>query len=125
MDQDDLVDRVNRTLNRKDFLNGIFAYRNIRGTTPNIFDFVDGTNTSGINSVANWRHMFNQRVNSTFGVQYGNFRCAILPILQTARTFPGKPALPATIEEPIDWGPPTLNFAGSNTAGLQDSPQVL
>ncbi len=67
--------------------------------------------------------MFNQRVNSTFGVQYSRFSLRNTPYFANRENVSGEAGITGNDQEPINWGPPTLNFAGSNTAGLQDSPQ--
>jgi hypothetical protein len=120
-DQDDVQSRVTRTLNRKDFLSGGFAYHNARGTSPNIFNFVDGNDSSGLNGNINWRHMFNQRVNSSFGLQYSRFSLRNTPYFANRENVSGEAGITGNDQEPVNWGPPSLNFAGSGTAGLSDS----
>src|SRR5262249_8214417 len=69
-DQDDVLVRWNRALGRKDFITGNLAYRNTRAGGPNIFGFVDSTDSAGMNAGVNWRHVFNQRWNWSVGYTF-------------------------------------------------------
>src|SRR5207302_1362631 len=59
--QDSLQTRLNKGIGRKNQLSGSFAYQSTRSDTPNVFGFLDVTNSSGINAQTNWRHTFTPR----------------------------------------------------------------
>lgn len=125
LNENDVVSRVNKSLGRNDFVYGTFAYRNSTTVTPSIFQFNDTTTLSGLNSTANWRHMFNQRVNSMFGVQYSRYDYQINPYFANKENVSGELGIAGNNQEPVNWGPPTLNFAASSTAGLGDANSTL
>ncbi|HEV2448069.1 MAG TPA: TonB-dependent receptor, partial [Candidatus Sulfopaludibacter sp.] len=123
--QNDVSGRINRTLSRKDFLYGGFGYRNQDMVSPSIFNFNDTTNVSGMSGNANWRHMFNQRVNSTFGVQYSRYTVHINPYFAYGDNVSHDAGITGNNQDPINYGPPSLNFVGSSTAGLSDTSSSL
>ena len=125
LNENDVVSRVNKTLGRKDFVYGTFAYRNATTITPTIFQFSDSNDLSGLNSTANWRHMFNQRVNSTFGVQYSRYNYRMNPYFANRTDVSGNAGITGNNRDSINYGPPTLDFAGSSTAGLTDVNALL
>lgn len=125
LNENDVVSRVNKSLGRKDFVYGTFAYRNSTTITPSIFQFNDTTDLAGLNSSANWRHMFNQRVNGTFGVQFSRYDYQINPYFANRQDVSGELGITGNNQQPVNWGPPTLNFAGSSTAGLSDGNSTL
>ena len=53
---------MNRSLGSKNFVNGMFAYQNTRGSNPNLFGFVDTSSSAGLNSSASWRRTFEKTV---------------------------------------------------------------
>jgi len=56
--QDSLQTRVNKTIGRKDQVSGSFGYQNTRADTTNLFGFLDTADSAGINTGANWNHIF-------------------------------------------------------------------
>jgi hypothetical protein len=120
---DEVSGRLNRTLSRKDFLNGGFGYRNQRGASTSIFDFVDGNNLGGLQVNANWRHMFNQRVNSLVGVQYSRQSTLSSPFFANRVNVSGEAGITGNDQSPNNWGPPSLGF--TTIQGLGDAQQNL
>ncbi len=121
---DDAQGRINRTLTRKDFLNGGFGYHNQRGQSNNIFNFLDGNDNSGLQANVNWRHMFNQRVNSSFGVQYSRYSAETSPFFANRVNVSGEAGIFGNDQTPNNWGPPSLGFS-SGIASLSDAQQSL
>ena len=121
---DDVSGRINKTLSRKDFLNGGFGYHNGRGQNTSIFDFLDGNNNSGLQVNANWRHMFNQRVNSVFGVQFSRQSALSSPYFANRENISGDAGITGNDQSPNNWGPPSLGFS-SGIASLSDAGQAL
>ena len=121
---DDLNTHLNKTLSRKDFLDGGFSYHNGRGVNPNIFGFNDNSDIAGLNGNVNWRHMFNQRVNSTFGIQYSRYSMSTLPFFANKENISGEAGINGNNQEPANYGPPNLTFA-SGIASLNDAQQSL
>jgi len=122
--QDDMQSRVNKMLNSKNFVNGTFAYRNSRADNPNLFGFLDTTGISGLNATANWRHIFNQRVNLSLGYQFSRFGVRTVPFFANRRNVSGEAGITGNNQEPGNWGPPSLNFA-SGIQGLSDGQESV
>ena len=119
--QNDVISRINRSLNRKDFLNGMFAYRNSTGANPNIWDFTDTTALSGMNASANWRHMFNQRANLLLGYTFNRYAVRNTPFFAGKENVSGEAGITGNNQDPVNWGPPNLSFTNSGINGLSDS----
>jgi hypothetical protein len=122
--QDDMQSRVSKMLNSKNFVNGTFGYRNSRADNPNLFGFLDTTGISGLNTTANWRHIFNQRVNLNLGYQFSRFAVRTVPFFANRRNVSGEAGITGNNQEPGNWGPPALNFA-SGIQGLSDGQQSV
>ena len=118
--ENDVVSRINRTLTRKNFLTGGFSYSGSTSTTPSIFNFTDSTDFTGLNANANWRHMFNQRVNSVVGIVYSRASTRLTPYFANRENVSGEAGITGNDQDPLNWGPPTLSFAGSSIASLSD-----
>jgi hypothetical protein len=118
--QDDVQGRANKMLNRKHFLNGSFAYRNARGSGPNVFGFDDTNNTSGFNANANWRYMASQRLNFSLGYQFSRMTMRTTPYFANRENVSGEAGITGNNQDPGNWGPPNLSFS-SGIAALSDA----
>jgi hypothetical protein len=110
---------VMKTLGRKNQLSFLFALQSTRSDTPNLFEFLDTTQTLGINFNANWRHSFTPRLFSTFGYQFSRLATRITPYFENRQNVSGNAGISGNNQEPVNWGPPSLNFSGG-TSGLAD-----
>ncbi len=119
MHQDSLQTRAMKTLGHKNQLSFLFALQSTRSDTPNLFEFLDTTQTLGINFNANWRHSFTPRLFSTFGYQFSRLATRITPYFENRENVSGNAGIHGNNQEPVNWGPPSLNFSGG-TSGLTD-----
>jgi hypothetical protein len=122
--QDDFQARANKSLNNKNFVNGQFGYRNSRADNPNILGFLDTTGLSGMNAVASYRHIFNQRINLNVSLQYSRFAVRSQPYFANRLNVSGAAGITGNDQEPANWGPPTLSFA-SGIQPLSDGQQAV
>jgi len=118
--QDSLQSRFNKTINRKNLLNGSFNYQDSRTDTPNLFSLVDGSDSLGMNASVNWRHFFSQRFTASFGFQYSRLDSRTTPYFSNRLNVSGDFGITGNDQSPVDWGPPNLIFA-SGIAGLTDA----
>ena len=118
--QDDVQGRANKTLNRKHFVNGSFAYRNARSSGPNVFGFDDTGNTTGMNANATWRYMASQRLNFSLGYQFSRLTMRTTPYFANRENVSGEAGITGNNQDPGNWGPPNLSFA-SGIAGISDA----
>ena len=118
--QDDLQGRANRILNRKNFVNGSFAYRNARNAGPNVFGFDDTTNTTGLNANATWRYMASPRLSFSLGYQFSRMTVRTTPYFANRENVSGEAGITGNDQDPGNWGPPNLSFS-SGIATLSDA----
>ena len=118
--QDSMQARVNRPIDRKNQIFSNFAFQDTRSDNPSIFNFLDTTDTLGINASVNWRHSFTPRFFSTFGYQYSRQSVRVLPFFANRENISGDAKIFGNNQDPINYGPPTLNFA----SGISDLTDV-
>ncbi|HUI77469.1 MAG TPA: carboxypeptidase regulatory-like domain-containing protein [Bryobacteraceae bacterium] len=111
MHQDSMQARINRPINRKNQIFSTFAFQDTRSDNPTIFGFLDTTDTLGISSTFNWRHSFSSRLFGTFGYQYSRQSTRVLPFFANRENIAGEAGITGNNQQPVNWGPPTLNFA--------------
>ena len=121
---DSLQTRANKTINRKNQVSGDFAYESTRAGSPNVFGFLDTTDTLGIKSGANWRHSFAPRLFGNLGVQYSRQSIRVTPFFSNRTNISGNAMISGNDADALDWGPPALSFSGG-VAGLTDAQQSL
>jgi hypothetical protein len=116
---DALQARVNKTIGRKNQLSGTFALQSTRVDNPNLFGFLDVSDALGMNLSANWRHNFSPRFFTNLGYQYSRWAARLKPFFQNRENVAGDAGITGNNQDPLNWGPPGLNFAGG-IAGLSD-----
>jgi hypothetical protein len=119
MHQDSLQTRLFKTLGRKNQLSFLFALQSTRSDTPNLFEFLDTTKTLGLNFNANWHHSFTPRLFTNIGYQFSRLATRITPYFENRVNVSGDAGISGNNQDPVNWGPPTLNFA-SGISGLTD-----
>ena len=118
--QDSLQSRVNKTIGRKDQVSGNFDYQSTRSDSDNLFEFLDKTGITGINTSATWRHIFSTRLYSALGYQYSFLSTRVQPFFANRENVSGNAGITGNNQDPINWGPPALNFS-SGIAPLSDA----
>jgi trimeric autotransporter adhesin len=118
--QDSLQSRFNKTINRKNLLNGSFNYQDSRSDTPNLFNLVDGSDSLGWNANVNWRHFFSQRFTASFGYQYSRLDTRTTPYFANRLNVSGDFGITGNDQSPVNWGPPNLQFT-SGISSLSDA----
>jgi hypothetical protein len=118
--QDRLQSRVNQVLNPANQIFGAFAMQSTRSDTPNVFQFLDTGTTLGLNAAVNWRHRFTPRFFGTFGFQFSRQAVRTTPFFSNRENIAGATGIMGNNQEPVNWGPPNLNF-GSGIQALSDA----
>jgi hypothetical protein len=118
--QDVVQSRLDKTLGRKDQLYGGFNLQSTRASNANLFGFVDTTDTLGINTNIHWSHRFGQHLFIYTGYRFSRLRTDIIPYFENRENVSGKAGITGNNQEPVNWGPPALNFA-SGIAALSDA----
>jgi carboxypeptidase family protein len=117
--QDVVQLRMDKTLGRKDQLYGNFNLQSNRADSVSLFDFVDITDTLGLNTNINWSHRFNQRLFLFAGYRFSRLRTLLRPEFEKRENISGAAGINGNDQDPAQWGPPALNFS-SGTAALSD-----
>lgn len=119
MHQDSLQTRLFKTIDHKNQLSFLFVLQSTRSDVPNLFEFLDATRTLGLNVNANWHHRFTPRFFTSTGVQFSRLTTRLTPYFENRENVSGNARISGNNQSPVNWGPPSLNFA-SGIAGLSD-----
>jgi hypothetical protein len=109
--QDSLQSRINQVVNPANQLFGAFAMQSTRTDTPSVFGFLDTGSTLGLNALANWRHRFTPRFFGTFGLQFSRLAARSSAFFANHQDIAGDAGISGTNRDPVNYGPPNLNFA--------------
>ncbi|MGP0074895.1 MAG: carboxypeptidase regulatory-like domain-containing protein [Bryobacteraceae bacterium] len=122
--QDSLNSRLSQNIDRKNSVFGNFSFQDTRQTNPNVFGFLDTTNSLGLNARANWFHRFGQGFFATFGYQFSRYSMNLTPYFENRQNVSGLSGITGNDQNPLDWGPPSLSFS-SGIQGLSDAEQAI
>ncbi|WP_051670762.1 carboxypeptidase regulatory-like domain-containing protein [Bryobacter aggregatus] len=122
--QDNLQARGTQSINRKNQLAGNAAWQSTRSDSTSLFGFNDTTSISGLNLGLNWIHTFRPRLYSVVGVQYSSLRTENTPFFSNRTNVSGAAGILGNNQDPVNWGPPALTFAGG-IAALSDGIYAL
>jgi hypothetical protein len=114
--QDAFQSRVNKAIGRKNQVSGMFAAFSSRGDTPNVFGFLDTNGVTGVNTSVNLLHRFQQRLFTSLGIQFSRMDSHLTPFFAGRQNVSGDAGITGNNQEPQNWGPPTLSFAGGIAA---------
>jgi hypothetical protein len=112
--QDALQSRFTKTLNRRDTISGGFAFADTRASNPNLFGLVDTNDSLGINTNVTWTHRFGQHMVQTVRYQYSRTAMMLTPNFANRENISGNAGITGNLQDPTDWGPPTLSFLSVN-----------
>ncbi len=115
--------RVQRAVTGVDRLSLNFQYQNRNGTTAQPFGYSDATNGYGLNARLQWTRNISATAISNTQFQFNRNYTMITPYFSTLSNIAGELGIPGTSSNPLDNGPPTLNF--TNFGGLTDSNATL
>jgi hypothetical protein len=121
--QDSLQSRLNQSIDRKNQVFGNLAFQNTRQDNPNVFGFLDTTDSLGLTASANWFHRFGQRFFGTFGYQFSRWSMDLTPYFENRQNVSSLDKIAGNDQSPLDWGPPNLNFVSIQS--LSDAEQAI
>jgi hypothetical protein len=121
--QDSLNSRWNKNIDRKNSLYGNFAFQDTRQSTPNVFGFLDTTDSFGLTTNVNLFHRFAQGLFGTFAFQFSRYSMNLTPYFENRANVSGAAGINGNDQSPLDWGPPSLNFI--TVTGLSDGLQAI
>jgi trimeric autotransporter adhesin len=112
--------RVNKTLTPRWQINGGFGFSHSDVQNPNLFDFLDHTNTLGQQSNVNLSHRIGTRMFLNLGIQYSRQSIVATPYFANRVNVSGMAGITGNDQSAINYGPPNLGFAQGLT-GLSDA----
>ncbi len=115
--------RVQREITSVDRLSLNFQYQNRNGTTAQPFGYSDDTNGYGLNAQVQWTRNFSPTALSNLQIRFNRNYARITPSFSLLPDIAAQLGIPGTSTNPLDYGPPTLNF--TNFANLSDSVATL
>ena len=115
--------RINQTLNSRNRISGGLAYSGGNNREPNIFGFIDTGASRGINANLAYSHNFGSRRILSLNYNFSRNRNQLTPFFAFRDNVAERLGIQGVSTEPINWGPPTLNF--TNFAGLSDGAASL
>ena len=119
--QDSMQFRAVRQVGRRDNFSGTLQLRSTRTDNPNLFGFLaTGSQLSNASTVS-WRHTFSSRFFVTLGYQFNRNSARNVPFFSERFNVSGAAGITGNNQDPIDWGPPSLNFA-NGIAALGEAP---
>ena len=113
--QDALLSRLDKTLGHRDTLYGGFNFQSVRAGNTNLFQFVDTTDTLGINANINWSHRFNHHIFGNSSYRFSRLRTQIVPYFENRQNISGEAGISGNNQDPVNWGPPSLTFSSGIT----------
>ena len=123
--QNNLNARINHTINAKNQINGNLAWQSSDTSNPNLFQFIDSTHMTGINSGLNYTYHFTARLISNLRYNFSRQATTTTPFFaNTANNVSGTAGILGNDQAPTFYGPPSLSFA-TGFAGLSDGNYAL
>ncbi len=111
--------RVQRNVTKHDRLALNFQYQDRSGNTANPFGYFDDTSGYGGNITLTWTRNIGTNAVSNAQVRFNRSRTQITPYFSLLPDVATQLGIPGTSSNPLDYGPPTLNF--TNFGSLSDS----
>jgi hypothetical protein len=118
--QDALQLRMNKLVNNKNQLSGVFAFQDSRQDSPNLFNFLDTTDTFGLNTNISWRNTLHPRLFGTLTLQFSRMSITTKPFFENRQNVSADAKISGNNQDPANWGPPSLTFA-DGIASLSDA----
>jgi hypothetical protein len=123
--QDALQSRLDKSFGRRDDVYGGFGFQSVRANSANLFQFVDTTNTLGLDGNVNWSHRFNHQLFVTTTYRLTRLRTELRPFFESRENISGiaginaSPAPGGNDQDAANDGPPTLAF--TSISALSDA----
>lgn len=125
--RDNVNVRINHTINTKNQVNGGVGYQRMNGVNPQqVFGFTDTSEQNAINANASYIYHFTTRTINTLSYNFSrNTQTAAPYFAATGQNVSGELGIAGNLQSPSYYGPPSLGFANSSFAGLNDGNTAL
>ncbi len=122
-DSDNAGLRLQRSITTKDRLSLNMQYQRRDGTTAQPFGYSDATSGYGLNTQFQWTRTLSAKAISNTQIRFNRNYNKITPYFSTVPSISAQLGIPGISTNPLDAGPPTLNF--TNFASLSDATPTL
>ena len=102
----------------KDRINFGVGYQSSSSVTPNLFQFIDTGDGSGINANLAWSHSFTNKATNNLSYSYSHMKQESDPYFANRTNVAATLGIEGTSQESVNWGPPNLSF--TNYGSLSD-----
>jgi hypothetical protein len=116
---DNLGFRLQRSVTEKDRVSENFQFQRRAGTTANAFGWADPSSGYGVNVTLGWTRNISATVISNLQIRFNRNRSESTPYFSTLPDVSAQLGIPGTSTNPLNFGPPTLNF--TNFGALSDA----
>ena len=117
--QDSLILKLDRSIGRRDSLDGSFALDDSRADTANLFRFVDTTDTLGLNTKIDWTHRYKQNLYGSGEFRFSRLSTHVTPQFANRVNVSGDSRISGNLQDASNWGPPNLTF--TSISSLSDA----
>jgi len=117
---DNLRVGLQKVFKRRNNFSGLFGMQDTRGDTNSQFNFLDLKRSLGINSSATWRRTFTPRFYGALTYQFSRQSIRQIPFFANRVNVSGEAGIEGNNQDPLNWGPPALQFNQSSITGLSD-----
>jgi trimeric autotransporter adhesin len=122
---DNVALRVQRNITKKDRLAFHIGYQRRDGDNSQPFGFLDTTSGSGLATDLGWTRTLSPTLISTTRVTFNRNRSETTPFFANGTDVAQQLGIQGISTNPLNFGPPGLNFSGSGFASLSDGSPVL
>lgn len=117
-DAQNLSVRLSRPITRKDRFSSNFSWQNRDGQNAQLFGFLDESDGSGWSTDLGWSRNLNAKTIQNIRTRVTRNVSNALPYFAGRRDVAGELGIRGASQDPINWGPPNLNF--TNFGALRD-----
>ncbi|HXB75195.1 MAG TPA: carboxypeptidase regulatory-like domain-containing protein [Candidatus Acidoferrales bacterium] len=117
---DNLQVAMNKSFHQRNSVYGGIILADTRGDSNSPFNFLDLNRSFGVNANAAYRRTFTSRFYGTLALTFSRFSNRLDPFFANRENISGRAGISGNNQDPLNWGPPSLQFTQSSIAGLSD-----
>ena len=117
---DSFSTRVNKNFLRRNFISGIFGLQDTRSDNNSLLNFLDLNRSLGMQATLSYRRTYTPRFYGTFNYQFSRQTSHSIPFFSNRVNVAGEAGITGDNQQPLNWGPPTLQFNQSPIQTLSD-----
>ncbi|HEY1463051.1 MAG TPA: carboxypeptidase regulatory-like domain-containing protein [Terriglobales bacterium] len=116
--------RLDKTIGRRDAINGSFGFQSSRADAANLFNFRDTTDILGIESKINWSHLYHHQYLVVLGYHFTRLRTSVHPAFENLENISDNAGITGNDQSANNWGPPAVVFS-SGISSLADAQSLF